>query len=373
MINSAGPATKDARNGASSDSVHVETPQRIEMGAGLRGEFIWQAYRAAIANLFDVSLPEGADVSNFAVRTAAWQGVHANLRRSWGSAQLMRRGPDLITGGADQIVLYVQVSGHVEHQCGDRVERVGPGDVVIYDHKRPIESNATAFENVSVMLDRDVVPIALLAPGAHGLRIGAETGIADLILAAIEALEARAGRLTMGEFEAAALAVAGLVAEPVRAQIERSESAARGLTSADRLRMRALTYIDAHLDDRTLNPERIAGHLNLSRSGLYRLLEPYGGVRHLILARRLDKALLTLLGEPDSHRSLGQVAKRHGFPTTAHFSRSFSERFGMPPRQYCVLVREQDTTWLAAQYERARFSLDLPEAWRDLGAHRVEA
>lgn len=94
-------------------------------------------------------------------------------------------------------------------------------------------------------------------------------------------------------------------------------------------------------------------------------------MRLFFQALRLNRAVQVLLEDLDSHRALGEVAKRHGFPTSAHFSRLFAKWFGMPPGWYCEQVQAGDTTWLAAQFECTRFPSDLPAAWCNLGARQV--
>lgn len=347
----------------------ASAPQRVEIGAGRKGAEIWNGYRAMIAGLFDATLPSGAVADDFGHHSVIWQGVHASLHHTIGSAHDLYRGSEQLALGADQIMIYAQIAGQVDYRAGDSLGRIRPGDVMIYDHTRALDSVASDFENVVLILDRDVVPLALLSPQAHCLHLTAGTGLAAVIHAGLAALEASAERLGAGAFEAVALAIAAVAAEPVRAEIERDEDARA--SEASRLRIKAAAFIDAHISDRTLRPIRIGTHLGLSRSALYRLFEPYGGVRMVIMNRRLDRAVRVLLDDPDSHRALGEVALRHGFPTLAHFSRLFSDRFGTPPSQYCSLVQASGTEWLAAQFERTRFPMGLSAAWQDLGARRV--
>lgn len=347
----------------------ASSPQRVEIGAGRKGVEVWTGYRSMIAGLFDATLPEGGDVHGFAHHSVIWQGVHASLHHSRGSAQELHRGSDQIALGADQVMIYGQIAGHVDYRAGDKLGRIRPGDVMIYDHTRALSSIATDYENVVLILDRDVVPLALLSPQAHCMHLMAETGLAAVLHAGLRALEANAEKLGAGAFEAVALALAAIAADPIRAEIERDETVRA--SHASRLRLKAAAFIDVHIADRTLRPIRIGTHLGLSRSALYRLFEPYGGVRMVIMNRRLDRAVRVLLDDPDSHRALGEVALRHGFPTMAHFSRLFSDRFGTPPSQYCSLVQAAGTEWLAAQFERTRFPKGLSSAWQDLGARRV--
>lgn len=72
--------------------------------------------------------------------------------------------------------------------------------------------------------------------------------------------------------------------------------------------------------------------LGISRSALYRLFEPHGGVSAFIQGRRLDR-IHALLAAPKEHRKLSEIAYQHGFASDAHFSTAFRQRFGYSPRE----------------------------------------
>ena len=113
-------------------------------------------------------------------------------------------------------------------------------------------------------------------------------------------------------------------------------------------RKAALDYIDANLANARLGTGEIADAAHLSRASLYRLLAAEGGVRAVLLQRRLDHALRFLLAD-DGERSLTDIARRCGFGGASQFSRAFRARFGLPPRQYRTLVRQQDREWHEAR------------------------
>ncbi|MBN9263484.1 MAG: helix-turn-helix transcriptional regulator [Hyphomicrobium sp.] len=56
--------------------------------------------------------------------------------------------------------------------------------------------------------------------------------------------------------------------------------------------------------------------------------------------------------------TLTDVAKRCGFGGTSQFSRAFRARFGLQPRQYRALVRQQDRDWHEARLGADGFDRD---------------
>ena len=65
-----------------------------------------------------------------------------------------------------------------------------------------------------------------------------------------------------------------------------------------------------------------------------------------------------MLADGNDERALTEIAKSCGFGGTSQFSRSFRMRFGMPPRQYLALVRQQDLDWHEARLVADGFDKD---------------
>jgi hypothetical protein len=61
-----------------------------------------------------------------------------------------------------------------------------------------------------------------------------------------------------------------------------------------------------------------------------------------------------------------------GFGGTSQFSRAFRARFGVPPRQYLALVRQQDLDWLEARLTAEGFDQDT-FVWRQQGLSKSAA
>jgi len=270
-----------------------------------------------------------------------------------GTGFIMTREPVPGARGADQLLIVLQIAGSVETDYGGRRERYEPGDVKITDYARAFHSVATDYENVMVAVPRESVPAALLAMEPHGLRFPAESGAARLIGAALQEFHAQADHLTMSEAEAAIDGIVALTTSCARARLVDDES--------ERLKSRrkaALDYIDAHLANAQLGPDEIAKAASLSRASLYRLLAAEGGIRAVLLKRRLDEALRLMLEDDKDEHSLKRIVTHCGFGGASQLSRAFRARFGVAPRQYLALVRQQDLDWHEARLVADGFDRD---------------
>jgi AraC-like DNA-binding protein len=329
---------------------------------GAFGPRFWQAFRGSVAHIYDaVSLPDPSEEARFTLSTRTYATPRGILMHCEGTACIMTRGPALAVRSADQLVIVLQMEGSVDTDSAGRCVRREAGDVAISDYARPFHSVATDYAILIVHLTRESVPAALLALEPHGLVFPRESGAARLIGAAMREFYAQADHLTVSEAEAAIEGIVALTTACARARLAGDE-----LDHVKSRRKAALDYIDAHLGNTQLGVDEIADAASLSRASLYRLLAAEGGIRAVLLKRRLDEALRLMLADGKDERSLKEIAKCCGFGGTSQFNRAFRARFGVPPRQYLALVRQQDLDWHEARLVADGFDQDA-FLWRQQG------
>ena len=99
------------------------------------------------------------------------------------------------------------------------------------------------------------------------------------------------------------------------------------------LRRRIIDFIERHLSDQDLSPRKIAAGSRISLSYLYSLFnDDETTVGQFVQAKRLQRAYEILVADPRGHRTVSEVAYEVGFKNVSHFSRSFSRRFNIAPR-----------------------------------------
>ena len=91
-------------------------------------------------------------------------------------------------------------------------------------------------------------------------------------------------------------------------------------------------WIEGNLHQGELNATSIAKAFHLSRSKVYELFQPWGGVRSYLKARRLDKAR-QILERADQQISISKLAVSLGFRSLSSFSRAFHDRWGVSPKE----------------------------------------
>jgi AraC-like DNA-binding protein len=327
------------------------SPKLQGLDGNPQGEFgphFWQAFRDTFAHIYTLSLPCPSEEARFTLSTRTYHTPNAILMRSQGTAFIMERGPAMVARRADQLLIYLELEGSCDNNWTGRRGRVEVGDIQIVDYARPFRSVTTDYKNLIVILARESVPAALLALEPHGLVFPRGSGAARLIGAATQADD-----LTVSEAETAIEGIVALTTASARARLAGDEA-----SSVKARRKAALDYIDAHIGNEQLGPDEIAEAVHVSRASLYRLLAAQGGIRTVLLKRRLDEALRLLLADKNDDPSLKDIVKCCGFGGASQFSRAFRARFGTPPVQYRELVRQQDHDWHQARLRADGFERD---------------
>jgi len=367
-----------AKHSANGSHPGLPVPNNVDGGSSPRlrgfdsnpqGDFgppLWQAFRATLSHLYTLSLPALSEEARFTLSTRTYATPQGMLMRTQGTAFTMTRGPAQIAQGTDQVLILLQTEGSVESDCAGRRAYRRAGDVEIVDYARPLHSAATDYGNLMIVLARESVPTALLALEPHGLIFPRDSGAARLIGAAIREFYAQADQLTVSEAEAAIEGIVALTTACARAKLAGEE-----LDRVKSRRKAALDYIDTHLGNALLGPDEIAQAAHLSRASLYRLLAAEGGIRAVLLKRRLDKAVRLMLADEKDQCSLKEIVHCCGLGGTSQFSRAFRTRFGVPPRQYLALLRQQDRDWHEARLMADGFDQDA-FLWRNQGLNGLK-
>ena len=100
----------------------------------------------------------------------------------------------------------------------------------------------------------------------------------------------------------------------------------------------AKMIVQENLSRTTLSPELIAERMQISRSTLYRMFEPEGGVMHFVQGERL-RAVRDALADPMERRTISRLAEVYAFNTISQLSRSFRNYYGTPPQIWRSEIR----------------------------------
>ncbi len=159
----------------------------------------------------------------------------------------------------------------------------------------------------------------------HGLIL--HGGAGRLLADHLRSLAANGHGLTTVEAAHVAQATLHMVAACARPSLEAADRAG---TSLDAVRLKsAKQFLRGHLGT-PLRIDAMAKALGMSRSQLYRLFEPEGGIARTLARQRLA-AIRTALDDPLERRSIGEIGEAYGFGNGARLSRAFRQVYGVAP------------------------------------------
>jgi AraC-like DNA-binding protein len=287
------------------------------------------AWQAHVAPLVDVRLPDGSSMDEgFSADHTAWNlgGMlfvqqHAPAHSYARSASKLRSSP------IDHWVVVLPRTGRMWTEVDERVAEGQPGKVEFRSLGHPFRGRATECKSVILYMPRDLFTGAAATLDAKNNSV-LSGNFANLLIDYVNGVEARLRSLTAEELPSVIQATRDMVLASL------SPSAGRAVEQqmSVALMERARRYVQGNLNSPALTPDTLCRELGVSRTRLYQLFEPSGGVLHYIQKRRLLSAHAAL-SDPANRQRIIDIAEAVGFSSAANFSRAFSSEFGYSPRE----------------------------------------
>ncbi len=219
-------------------------------------------------------------------------------------------------------------AGEAWLEAGGRELRAGPGDMVLVSLDEGHRGQLSDYEGLTMFLPRNALGDAAAAlDGASATMLAGP--LAELLADYLTALEKRIIGMSEEELLAAGRAATAMVATCIQPSRDRLDAARPAIETA--LFERGRAYIQGHLSDPDLGPDRLLHELGVSRSSLDRAFEPEGGVARYIQRRRLHAARAALVADKD--RRIQDIASSVGYRLAGDFARAFRREFGFSPSE----------------------------------------
>jgi AraC-like DNA-binding protein len=231
----------------------------------------------------------------------------------------------------DYYVVQTHLSGAQEITHGSAKVSCKPGDLLVLDMADKHEATTTAFTQRSLVIPRHMLTPHLSDPDSQAGRVlKAASPLTALAVNHIKTAFNLLSDMTEEEAQQLIKPTVLLVAGALNGSLERVPDSGAALTFS--LLAQAKVEIENNLQ-RNINVDKLCASLKHSRSALYRLFEPIGGIRAYIQERRLRRSAQELLSDKLSNKRICDIAYTWGFASEAHYSRAFRLRFGMTPSE----------------------------------------
>lgn len=236
----------------------------------------------------------------------------------------------------DHYILMVMVAGGMTGEAGRSAIQLEPGDIVLLDLLQPIKLMFKADRQSRVA---DVLYVAfpriLLAEienscQLHGKIIDHRDFLSKLIVSNLSALLSYSANLDNSEINK----IARPVIDFIISSIMTTHAPIQPVTVDVRLHVvtRVCDFIQENLRLPALSSDLICQKFGLSRSSLYRLFEPFGGIIAHIRRKRLIASTRMLLNPNCRQWKIAEIAYYWQFEP-ATFNRLFLASYGLTPNQ----------------------------------------
>lgn len=322
----------------------------------------FSAWQKQMEPLVEVRLPDGISPDEgFPADQTVWNlGSILFVRQRMPAHSYMRSAARLRSSLIDHWYIGILRSGRSWTEVDGLVAENEPGKVELRSLGHPLRGRTTEAEAVFLYMPRD------LFADTPGILDTANNSIlsdnlAKLLIEYVNGLEASLSGLVAEDLSRVVHTVRDMVVNcllsPTNAVLEQQIDLG--------LMERARQHIQRNLHSPELTSDALSRTLGISRTRLYQMFEPSGGVHHYIRRRRL-LAAHAALGDPANHQRILDIAEMAGFDSAANFSRAFSQEFGYSPREARKAIAPGPPVHPASHAEKK----DLPsfETWlRQLG------
>jgi len=244
------------------------------------------------------------------------------------------------SSGLAKLIFQREGSGQVR-QFG-RETTLSPGEWTICDADRPfMVTSGDASEQIILLLPRDRVTIGTSDLGLHAARTfgdAAAGGTARMLPSYLASLFDEIGTVEEGACDE----LVDMAAQLARLALSEARRAIPTITRRETLRLRVKDYIRRNLRDPALSIDRVADAFSCTKRHLHKVFsEDATTLNQFIWAERLNRCRETLSNPALMCRSITEIAFMWGFNNSAHFSKAFKERFGLPPGVFRANARQQ--------------------------------
>ncbi|TRL38693.1 helix-turn-helix domain-containing protein [Rhizobium straminoryzae] len=287
----------------------------------------FEYWRAGVSSLFEAR-PSKDELENFRADLVSYNLGYFLIGKSSTTAQSFRRTRELVAAtGVDHLLIQLYVGGECAYDADGGVAKGVRGDIVCFDLSRPMQSQTSDMDIISLVLPRSLLRLTpRVIDEMHGSRVMGDSTLGILLGEHMMSMAKVAPRLAGAEGRLAAEVASVLVSSSFSAAV-----AAERETLMDINLQTIQLFIERNVTNPALSPEMIMRHFALSRSALYRLFEPVGGIANYIRERRLKLAYLKLTSVGTARGSVAKLAYSTGFPSENAFSRAFQQHYGIRP------------------------------------------
>lgn len=243
-----------------------------------------------------------------------------------------RSALDIASDGMDHFMIQLFSEGSMSFEEKGLTHELPNGGLVLFDLAKEAKTDTGDFTNLSIIVRRDLIEPFLHRSEDKAVRfLSPKEPMVELLYNHMKTLKSVAPRMSHQQAQDLVPHTVGLAVACLNGTIDGSPTSAQGVPLVQISATKRI--IEEELHNPNLTPEEIARKAGLSRTKLYEIFEPFGGVANYIRERRLRRVLNHLTSRHHQHRPVYDIALANGFENASSFSRLFKKRFGHSPKE----------------------------------------
>lgn len=320
-------------SGVEKNSCDTGVPHAVFSLDGVAGRERYDVWQDSISCIFEVDSHKEIRDERFNASVDANMFGPVMLARTQTLQQDWKRTPSIMArDGMDHFMIQLYESGSMLWETGKGEFQFPEQGLVVFDLAQEANLKTNDFANISLIVPREMLEDQLKSADDHHLRVlGGAEPMVQLLRDHMISLKRLSNQMSGKQALDVAPATVGLAAACLNGAANDNPDQISGVAMAQVTKVRR--FIEGHLDRPSLSANWIAGQVGVSRSRLYTLFEPFGGVANYIRDRRLRKALLELAQPNIIRRTIYDIALSAGYTSDTAFSRAFRERYGASPNE----------------------------------------
>ena len=292
----------------------------------------FEKWRESISVLFDIApssrLPEDrfqATLTSYLLNEQVMFSRCHTVEQTFSRSALKTAQDDL-----DYFLIQTHTAGGQTVKQGSREDEAQVGDLLVLDMAEKHYAETSDYAHLTL-----VVPRMLLAPlldqpdDQAGRVLKQDQPLVAMAVEQLRMLDRVCETMTNKESRLVVQPMLSLIAAALNGRMVEHEQEAANV--AQSTLFRAKSEISAQIRNPELSTATLCAALGLSRSSLYRLFKPLGGVEAYIREQRLKRCAMDLADPLYKHKKIYEIAYDWGFANETHFSRVFREKFGIAP------------------------------------------
>ena len=295
-------------------------------------------YRDSVSVIFDAEAHDKKNVPQFEAHLDSFMfGQIMLARHRTSAAKYIRSKKAIDTDGIDSILIQFYLKGGLSNRSGKLTTEAADGDVIIFDLSKPTSVFNPDFDNICALFPRDLMESYLPTISKwHGQVLPRDRPMTRLLRQHMLSLYQIGSQTTNENSGSIQRSLLEITSCAIQGSADTLPASSEALPTAILFEIKR--WIRSNISHPDLSPNSLCSTFSLSRTQLYRITEPLGGISNYIRNQRLKRSFTDLQNPKLNHHSISEIGYKWGFSNQGSYTRSFKKYFGLVPRDVREMV-----------------------------------